>query len=123
MPVSFEVFNDLVMLKSVGQYEWSEMLQKLDEALSEIEDTRRIDIIFDERDASYLPTEEELNEIVARLKKWENMIKKIALIVLEKGQYGMGRLAGAHIDIEYGEGKFQVFYNIEKAKNWLGQKG
>ena len=120
MPVSYRMSGDVVIFESIGEYQWNDMLNTVDTALSSLEHGSEMHLLFDERKAKYVPKEEEIRLIVNHLEKWRHTIKKIALVVEESAQYGMGRMAQAYL--EYSERAFNVFFDAEEAFEWLGKK-
>ncbi len=120
MPLSYQISNDLILFKSSEEYEWAEMLKAVDAALSSAKHGKNLKLMFDERNATYLPTTEELQKIVESIEKWRRLIKKIALVVEKPAQYGMGRVAQVYL--ESTKRAFRIFYDIEQASQWLDQE-
>jgi hypothetical protein len=120
MPLSYRIPSDLIVFESNDEYQWSDMLKTLKKALSSVEHGKKVKLIFDERNATYLPSTEELRQIVEYIKGWRHLIKKIALVVGKPVQYGMGRVAEVYLESE--EGAFKVFYDMEQASQWLEQE-
>ena len=111
MPVSYRMSGDVVIFESIGEYQWNDMLNTVDTALSSLEHGSEMHLLFDERKAKYVQKEEEIRLIVNHLEKWRHTIKKIALVVEESAQYGMGRMAQAYL--ESSERASNVFFDSE----------
>lgn len=120
MPLSYRIASDLILFESNKEYEWADMLKAVDAALSSAEHGKKVNLLFDERNATYLPATEELQEIAEYIEKWRHLIKRIALVVGKPAQYGMGRVAQVYL--EPTERAFRVFYDIEQASQWLDEE-
>ena len=120
MPLSYRLSSDLILFESNDEYQWADMLKAVDVALSSVGHGRKVKLLFDERNATYLPSTEELRQIVEYIKRWRHLIKRIALVVGKPAQYGMGRIAEVYL--ESVEGAFMVFYDMEQASQWLDQE-
>ena len=120
MPLSYRISSDLILFESNEEYQWADMLKAVDESLSAVENGKKVKLIFDERNATYLPATEDLKQITEYVERWRHLIKRIALVVAKPAQYGLGRMAQVFLEAE--EGSFKVFYDIEEASQWLNQE-
>jgi hypothetical protein len=116
----YRLQDNLLFLIAEGDYSAREFLELLKDALNDPRIRRRFGIVIDVRNSEIRHRIADIKSIYDELKKWNERIARIAVVVQSALHYGFTRQYSVYA--EFAGQEINPFYRIEPAIDWVNEK-
>ncbi len=123
MALTYEIADDVLLIRGGGKWDFAEMKKILGSAAKALGNRRLKGVLFDDRNSRFKGYRDDFNDM-ARFRKGliDRLGTRIAVVVSDDLHFGLARMSAA-IHFQYGI-EIQPFKEMDKARAWLaGETG